>query len=45
MHARERFLKTLQFDHQDKVLLEPGGGRESKAEKDTTQCVTINAIK
>jgi len=29
MHARERFLKTLQFDHPDKVPLEPGGGRES----------------
>ena len=29
MNARERFLKTLQFDHPDKVPLEPGGGRES----------------
>ncbi|MBU1734498.1 MAG: hypothetical protein KJ692_04590 [Verrucomicrobia bacterium] len=29
MHVRERFLKTLQFDHPDKVPLEPGGGRES----------------
>jgi len=29
MNARERFLETLQFDHPDKVPLEPGGGRES----------------
>ncbi|MFH1969755.1 MAG: hypothetical protein ABIJ53_05500, partial [Verrucomicrobiota bacterium] len=29
MNDRERFLKTLQFDHPDKVPLEPGGGRES----------------
>jgi len=29
MNTRERFLKTLQFDHPDKVPFEPGGGRES----------------
>lgn len=29
MHARERFLKTMRFEHPDKVPLEPGGGRES----------------
>lgn len=29
MNARERFLKSMQFDHPDKVPLEPGGGRES----------------
>ena len=29
MNARKRFLKTLQFDHPDKVPFEPGGGRES----------------